>query len=96
MTQDNEKKPPYNWVKIETDYVTDPTHTYDSLCKKYGPKPNAICRHAQEGNWKQKRFVFQEQKARKTQEKLAEQRAIEAADEIAKLNKAHFESQQGI
>ncbi len=96
MKKNNEKKPPYNWIKIENDYVTNPSQTYDSLGEKYGPRPNAISRHAQEGKWREKRQAFQEQTMRKTQEKLVEMKAKEEVTEIEKMCKAVFESLQGV
>ncbi len=90
------KRDSYDWAKIEIDYVSDSTQTYETLGRKYGPRPKAISSHARKGNWKEKRLAFEREKQIKIQEKLADQKAKEAADEIAKMNKAHYESQQGL
>ncbi len=86
----------YDWDNIEADYVSDPQMTYEKLSKKYGPTLKTICDHAQKGNWKDKRSAYKEYERIKTQQKLAEIRGKEVADEIAKMNKAHYESQQGV
>ncbi|MBI5554809.1 MAG: hypothetical protein HY920_03005 [Elusimicrobia bacterium] len=86
----------YDWAKIETDYITDPAQTYRSLSQKYGPRPKTVCEHAQAAGWQAKRATFSQAEQLKTQEKLADMRAAESADEIAKMNKAHYDSQQAL
>jgi hypothetical protein len=70
--------------------------TYEKLGEKYGPRTKTLSKHAKEKNWKEKRLAFQRDKTIRTQEKLAEIRAKEEAGEITKMNKAHYESQQGL
>ncbi len=90
------KRETYDWERIETDYVTDPTMTYDKLSQQYGPTPKAISHQAREGNWKVKRLAFQEKKRIKAHEVLARRKAKEEADEISRMNKSHYDSQQGL
>ena len=93
---DNPKKTPYDWGRIETDYISDPTQTYRSLSQRYGPLPKAICRHAKAGGWQEKRAAFQTEKKHKAQELLAHRKAKESVEDITKMNKAHYESQAGL
>jgi hypothetical protein len=96
MADQKNKTPAYNWIVIETDYITDPTQTYDSLCRKHGPSPKTICHHAQKGNWREKRQALAEQRKMKLQQEMAQAKLKETTAEITKMNKAHYESQQGL
>ena len=97
MTRKDKNKRTYdNWAEIEMEYVTDSNQTYESLSQKYGPQPKAVCRHAKAGKWREKRLAFEERKIIVTQQKLAEMQGKESADEIVKMNKSHYESQQAL
>jgi hypothetical protein len=96
MENGKKKRPTYDWGEIEMEYVTDPSQTYETLSKKYGPRLQAISKHAQAGRWREKRSAFRERSQQKVREELATRAAKETADEIEKMNKAHYDSQAGL
>jgi hypothetical protein len=96
MANTCKKKPIYNWIEIETDYVTDSTQTYKTLCRKYGPSSKTICHHAQKGNWREKRQALAEQRKIKLQQEMAQAKLKETAAEITKMNEDHYRSQQAL
>jgi DNA modification methylase len=96
MENGKKKRPTYDWGEIEMEYVTDPSQTYETLSKKYGPRLQAISKHAQAGRWREKRLAFRERSQQKVREELATRAAKETADEIEKMNKAHYDSQAGL
>lgn len=74
-----------DWIKIKTEYITDPTSTYRSLAEKYGVSTNTINTHAQDENWQEAREKKQEQLKQEIDKRVTKER-IETAVEI---NKRH-------
>ena len=90
------KKTTYDWEKIQTAYVTDTTQTYKSLSKRFGPSEVTICRKSKKGKWPELRKQYAREKQIKTHKNLLDKESRQKADLITKMNKAHYDSQQGL
>ena len=70
--------------------------TYKSLSKRFGPSPITICRKSKKGKWPQLRKEYSREKQIKTHKNLLDKESRQKADLITKMNKAHYDSQQGL
>lgn len=69
----------YNWIKVEADYITDPTHTTKTLSDKYGIPEGTIATHMAKHKWVDKRNMKTSKVKEKTIEKATERAINQAA-----------------
>lgn len=67
-----------DWQQIKTEYITTDT-SYRKLAQKYGVSAQAICARSKEEGWIELREQFRNKTLMKTVEKIAEQKAKNAA-----------------